>query len=44
VRTVLVRNFNHWDKIEANVEEVVFTADRQRRDARGGAGRPARST
>ena len=25
VRTVLVRNFNYWDKIESNVDEVVFT-------------------
>ena len=25
VRTVLVRNFNHWDKVEGNVDEVVFT-------------------
>jgi peptide/nickel transport system substrate-binding protein len=25
VRTVLVRNFNHWDKLETNLDEVVFT-------------------
>ena len=25
VRTVLTRNFNYWDKIEGNVDEVVFT-------------------
>jgi peptide/nickel transport system substrate-binding protein len=25
VRTVLVRNFNYWDKIESNIEEVIFT-------------------
>jgi len=25
VRTVLVRNLNYWDKVETNVEEVVFT-------------------
>jgi peptide/nickel transport system substrate-binding protein len=25
IRTVLVRNFNYWDKIEGNVDEVVFT-------------------
>ncbi len=25
VRTVLVRNFNYWDKIESNLDEVVFT-------------------
>ncbi len=25
VRTVLVRNFNHWDKVETNLDEVVFT-------------------
>ena len=25
VRTVLVRNFNYWDKVEGNVDEVVFT-------------------
>src|SRR6185312_15463715 len=25
VRTVLVRNFNHWDKVESNLDEVVFT-------------------
>jgi peptide/nickel transport system substrate-binding protein len=25
VRTVLVRNFNYWDKVESNVDEVVFT-------------------
>ena len=25
VRTVLVRNLNHWDKAEGNVDEVVFT-------------------
>jgi peptide/nickel transport system substrate-binding protein len=25
VRTVLVRNFNYWDKIESNLEEVIFT-------------------
>ncbi len=25
VRTVLVRNFNHWEKIESNLDEVVFT-------------------
>jgi peptide/nickel transport system substrate-binding protein len=25
VRTVLVRNFNYWDKVDTNVEEVVFT-------------------
>jgi peptide/nickel transport system substrate-binding protein len=25
VRTVLVRNFNHWDKLESNLDEVVFT-------------------
>jgi len=24
-RTVLVRNFNYWDKVESNVDEVVFT-------------------
>ncbi len=24
-RTVLVRNLNYWDKVESNVEEVVFT-------------------
>ncbi|HJW12295.1 MAG TPA: ABC transporter substrate-binding protein [Albitalea sp.] len=24
-RTVLVRNFNYWDKVEGNVDEVVFT-------------------
>ena len=25
MRTVLVRNFNYWGKIESNVDEVVFT-------------------
>ena len=25
VRTVIVRNFNYWDKVESNVDEVVFT-------------------
>jgi len=25
IRTVLVRNFNYWDKVESNVDEVVFT-------------------
>jgi peptide/nickel transport system substrate-binding protein len=25
VRTVLVRNFNYWEKVESNVDEVVFT-------------------
>ncbi|MFP5412958.1 MAG: ABC transporter substrate-binding protein, partial [Gammaproteobacteria bacterium] len=25
VRTVLVRNMNYWDKVETNVDEVVFT-------------------
>ncbi|TXL66419.1 ABC transporter substrate-binding protein [Zeimonas arvi] len=25
VRTVLVRNLNYWDKVETNVDEVVFT-------------------
>jgi peptide/nickel transport system substrate-binding protein len=25
VRTVLVRNFNYWDKVDTNVDEVVFT-------------------
>ncbi len=25
VRTVLVRNFSHWDKSESNLDEVVFT-------------------
>ena len=25
VRTVLVRNFNYWGKIESNIDEVVFT-------------------
>jgi peptide/nickel transport system substrate-binding protein len=25
VRTVLVRNFNYWDKVESNVDEIVFT-------------------
>ena len=25
VRTVLVRNFNHWGKLESNLDEVVFT-------------------
>jgi peptide/nickel transport system substrate-binding protein len=25
VRTVLVRNFNYWDKIDSNVDEIVFT-------------------
>src|SRR5436190_8965175 len=25
VRTVLVRNFNYWDKVEGNVDEIVFT-------------------
>jgi peptide/nickel transport system substrate-binding protein len=24
-RTVLVRNFNYWDKVESNLDEVVFT-------------------
>ena len=24
-RTVLIRNFNYWDKVEGNVDEVVFT-------------------
>src|SRR5207245_8103859 len=24
-RTVLMRNFNYWDKVEGNVDEVVFT-------------------
>jgi len=24
-RTVLVRNFNYWDKIESNADEIVFT-------------------
>jgi len=24
-RTVLVRNFNYWDKLESNVDEIVFT-------------------
>jgi peptide/nickel transport system substrate-binding protein len=25
VRTVLVRNFNYWDKVESNIDEIVFT-------------------
>ncbi len=25
VRTVIVRNFNYWDKVESNLDEVVFT-------------------
>jgi peptide/nickel transport system substrate-binding protein len=25
VRTVIVRNFNYWDKVESNVDEIVFT-------------------
>jgi peptide/nickel transport system substrate-binding protein len=25
VRTVIVRNFNYWDKVDGNVDEVVFT-------------------
>ena len=25
VRTVLVRNFNYWDKVDSNVDDVVFT-------------------
>jgi len=25
VRTVLVRNLNYWDKIESNIDEVIFT-------------------
>src|SRR5450631_2565931 len=25
VRTTLVRNFNYWDKVDSNVDEVVFT-------------------
>ena len=25
MRTVLVRNFNYWGKVEGNVDEVVFT-------------------
>jgi len=25
VRTTIVRNFNHWDKVETNLDEVVFT-------------------
>ena len=25
MRTVLVRNFNYWGKIEGNVDEIVFT-------------------
>ena len=25
IRTVLVRNFNYWGKVESNVDEVVFT-------------------
>jgi peptide/nickel transport system substrate-binding protein len=25
VRTVLVRNFNYWDKVDTNLDEVVFT-------------------
>ena len=25
IRTVLVRNFNYWDKVESNLDEVVFT-------------------
>lgn len=25
VRTVLVRNLNYWDKVETNIDEVVFT-------------------
>ena len=25
VRTVLVRNFNYWDKVESNLDEIVFT-------------------
>ena len=25
VRTVLARNFNYWDKVESNLDEVVFT-------------------
>ena len=25
VRTVLVRNLNYWDKVETNVDEVIFT-------------------
>jgi peptide/nickel transport system substrate-binding protein len=25
VRTVLVRNFNYWGKIESNIDEIVFT-------------------
>ena len=25
VRTVLVRNFNYWDKVDSNIDEVVFT-------------------
>ena len=25
VRTVLVRNFNYWDKVESNLDEIVFS-------------------
>ena len=25
VRTVIVRNFNYWDKVESNLDEIVFT-------------------
>ena len=25
VRTVIIRNFNYWDQVESNVDEVVFT-------------------
>jgi len=25
VRTTLVRNFNYWDKVESNVDDVIFT-------------------
>ncbi len=25
VRTVLVKNFNYWDKVESNLDEIIFT-------------------
>ena len=25
VRTVLVRNFNYWGKVDSNIDEIVFT-------------------
>ena len=37
VRTVLVKNFNYWDKVEGNLDEVDVHADRQRRDPGRGA-------